>query len=304
MAKVIKYRKQKPSITLLIGAPRSVAEVAQILESKGEQFYILDRSIEDFELQEMEEDMTRMMTEMMGLPSPKSQNENDIHPLYEPYANRVIFGIDDIDEGVDISCILDLSILTAMMKIDAIHAFAEEFPSALVLSSTLCCTATDLNAMLPLASQVVGFAGLPGWTSRTTIEIAPSLRTRDITHKRAVEYFANLGFATEIVEDRVALVAPRILAMLINEAAFAVMENVATPQDIDNAMKLGVNYPQGLLEWADKIGIDIVLMILDSLYDEYKQERYRPCVLLRQYMRAGWLGQETGRGFYNYMPTN
>jgi 3-hydroxybutyryl-CoA dehydrogenase len=92
----------------------------------------------------------------------------------------------------------------------------------------------------------------------------------------------------------------RVLAMLINEAAFAVMEGLAAPADIDKAMMLGVNYPKGLLAWADEIGIGVVTLILDGLYREYQQERYRPCVQLKQMMRAGWTGKAAGRGFYTY----
>ena len=136
------------------------------------------------------------------------------------------------------------------------------------------------------------------------IEVAPSLRTREITHVKARTYFEQMGFAVELVEDRVALVFPRMIAMLINEAAFAVMENVAQPADIDTAMKLGVNYPQGLLSWADTIGLDVIVAILDALHREYGEARYRCCTLLRQYVRAGWLGKRTGRGFFQYLPRN
>jgi 3-hydroxybutyryl-CoA dehydrogenase len=118
--------------------------------------------------------------------------------------------------------------------------------------------------------------------------------------QHAETFFHALGLQTERVEDRVGLVHMRILATLINEAAFAVMEGVATPADIDMAMKLGTGYPKGLLAWADEIGIPIVTIILDALYREYQQERYRPCVLLKQYMRAGWTGKAAGRGFYTY----
>ncbi|MEP7220753.1 MAG: 3-hydroxyacyl-CoA dehydrogenase family protein, partial [Bacteroidota bacterium] len=95
------------------------------------------------------------------------------------------------------------------------------------------------------------------------------------------------GAELEIVVDRVGLVSARTMAMIINEGMFAMMEGVATPSDIDVAMKLGTNYPEGPLAWADRIGADIILHILDALLDEYREERYRPCVLLRQLVRAG-----------------
>lgn len=141
---------------------------------------------------------------------------------------------------------------------------------------------------------------MPGWTSLGRIEIAPALQTSQDATDRARTIFALLGIDTELVEDRVGLIIPRMLVTLINEAAFAAMEHIATPDDIDRAVLLGVNYPHGLLEWADMLGLDCVLRTLDALFEEYREPRYRACPLLRQYVRAGWNGKESGKGFFDY----
>jgi 3-hydroxybutyryl-CoA dehydrogenase len=301
--------KKKPLPTkrikkiLLLGEPRFVAEIAQLLTVQSRPFYILNRDIADYEMEQMEEDMTAMMKEMMGI-NDSSSDDRPIHPYFEPYEEHIINSVFDLPENEEIEVVIESSNETTSVKLQPLQDIAEEFPGALILVSTLTCSATEINALLPLASQVIGFNGLPGWSGRQVVELAPSLRTRDISKTRAKDFFESLGYITEFVEDRVGLVQPRILAMLINEAAFAVMENVATPADIDTAMKLGVNYPKGLLEWADEIGIDTIVLILEALYSEYKQERYRPCVLLKQYMRAGWIGRETGKGFYSYLAQN
>jgi 3-hydroxybutyryl-CoA dehydrogenase len=96
------------------------------------------------------------------------------------------------------------------------------------------------------------------------------------------------------------LILPRIVCCLVNEAAYALMENVAQPRDIDAAMKLGTNYPYGPLEWGDLIGLDVVLAVLRGLYDEFGDDRYRPAPLLKQMVRAGRLAKKSDRGFYNY----
>lgn len=287
-----------------MGEPRIVAECARFLETQMRPYYILNKPFDPFDSDQLEENVDRLMNAMSGYDEVPEYSEDDILEHYIPHAANVIFSIEDIPETDDVEAILDLSIATAEQKISMVQEIAEEYPGAIIYSSTLTCTATEINAMLPLSAQVVGFNGMPGFSQRKSIEIAPSLRTRDITHTRAKEFFTSLGLETEMVQDRVGLVMFRILAMLINEAAFAVMENVASPQDIDTAMKLGVNYPKGLLEWADEIGIDVVLSVLDALYAEYKQERYRACVLLKNYVHAGWLGKENGQGFYSYMPVN
>ena len=113
-------------------------------------------------------------------------------------------------------------------------------------------------------------------------------------------FFQSLGKEVEVVQDEVGLVYPRILSLIINEAAFAVTEKVANVQDIDVAMKKGVNYPKGPLEWAEKIGIEDVLAVLVGLYRQFGEERYRPCPLIRKLVQARWVGEESGKGFYYY----
>ena len=95
-------------------------------------------------------------------------------------------------------------------------------------------------------------------------------------------------------------IANRILLPMINEAVFCVYQNVGKPEDIDTVMKLGMNHPMGPLALADLIGLDTCLAIMETLYDGFKDSKYRPCPLLRKYVEAGWLGRKTGKGFYDY----
>ncbi len=196
--------------------------------------------------------------------------------------------------------IIDPCLAPTAQRLEAAHRLRQQFPAAVWLRSGLTETATACAHALDYA-EVVAFNGMPGlFRQLDTLEIAPALTASDETRQRAEAFFSSLGFRPEVVEDRIGLVIPRILAMLINEGAFAVLERVAEPQDIDTAMRLATNYPRGILEWADDIGLDTVVAILDALYAEYHQERYRACVLLRQYLRAHRLGRHTGRGFYPY----
>lgn len=155
--------------------------------------------------------------------------------------------------------------------------------------NTLFLTATEVSAFIGGRPSVVGISYVPGLTNtEAAIEAAPALQTSPEITAHALELLGTLFPGTvERVEDRIALVTARILAMIANEAAFALMEGVASVEDIDTAMKLGTNYPKGPLAWVDAIGADVIVGILQALFEEYGEERYRPCVLLKQYARAG-----------------
>jgi 3-hydroxybutyryl-CoA dehydrogenase len=116
----------------------------------------------------------------------------------------------------------------------------------------------------------------------------------------AERFFRALGKETITVKDAPGLTFPRILSLIINEAARALDEEVATAEEIDIAMRLGVNYPSGPLRWADQIGLDEVLAVLEGLHRETGDDRYRPAPLLEKMVLAGWLGEQSGRGFYSY----
>ena len=129
------------------------------------------------------------------------------------------------------------------------------------------------------------------------VELTRGVHTSPAAAERTERFFATLGKHVEWVGDAPGLVLGRIVCQLVNEAAFALQEGVGSAQDIDAGMQLGLNYPRGPLAWADAIGLDQVLAVLDGLADEYREERYRAAPLLRRHVLAGRLGQQTGAGF-------
>lgn len=132
------------------------------------------------------------------------------------------------------------------------------------------------------------------------VEIIKSLTTSDQTVQKAKEFALSLGKDPVITKDRPGFIVNRILLPMLNEAVFALEEGMGTAQDIDKAMKLGTNHPMGPLELIDLIGLDVILDILDVLFEEFKDPKYRACPLLRQMVRAGYLGRKSGRGFHDY----
>lgn len=171
---------------------------------------------------------------------------------------------------------------------------------ALLLTSALATSVTQAAAWVPNPERVVGFGVVPPLRRDGIVEIARGLLTSDTAVERAVALCADLSQEAVMVADGPGLVRARTVCCLINEAASALMEGVATARDVDKAMKLGTNYPYGPLEWADYIGLDTVLGVLTGLFNEWGEDRYRPSPLLRRMVQARQLGRKTGQGFYHY----
>ena len=132
------------------------------------------------------------------------------------------------------------------------------------------------------------------------VEIVPGLQTAPETIATAEALAKSLDKTALRVNDFPGFVSNRILMPMINEAIYAVMEGVATPEAVDGVMKLGMNHPMGPLELADFIGLDVCLDIMSVLHQGFHDSKYRPCPLLEKMVHAGWLGRKTGRGFYEY----
>ena len=132
------------------------------------------------------------------------------------------------------------------------------------------------------------------------VEVIRGAATSDETFASVIALAEAIGKTPVEVKEAPGFVVNRILIPMINEAAFILQEGVSTAEDIDTAMKLGANHPMGPLELGDLIGLDVCLAIMDVLYNETGDSKYRACTLLRKYVRAGWLGRKSGRGFHNY----
>ncbi len=132
------------------------------------------------------------------------------------------------------------------------------------------------------------------------VEVIPGIATSEETFKTTWALAEKFGKTPAKSNDFPGFIANRILMPMINEAVYCLYHNVGTREDIDTVMKLGMNHPMGPLTLADLIGLDTCLAIMETLYDGFKDSKYRPCPLLRKYVEAGWLGRKTGKGFYEY----
>jgi 3-hydroxybutyryl-CoA dehydrogenase len=163
----------------------------------------------------------------------------------------------------------------------------------------ICCAAGSLG-MLDPGGAAVGFHALPPLAETSLVELTRGPDTAESAATAAERFFASLGKYTAWVADAPGLVLGRIVCQVVNEAAFALAQGVGSAADVDAGMVHGLNYPRGILGWADAIGLDHVLFVLDGLYEERREERYRASPLLRSLAMSGRLGRQTGGGFFAY----
>jgi 3-hydroxybutyryl-CoA dehydrogenase len=163
----------------------------------------------------------------------------------------------------------------------------------------ICCAGGSL-AMLDPGGSAVGFHALPPLEETSLVELTHGADTATSAAAAAERFFATLGKHTAWVGDAPGLVLGRIVCQVVNEAAFAVAQGVGSAEDVDAGMVHGLNYPRGILEWADAIGLDHILTVIDGLYEERREERYRAAPLLRSLAMSGRLGRQTGEGFFAY----
>ncbi|MBM2810214.1 MAG: 3-hydroxyacyl-CoA dehydrogenase [Chloroflexi bacterium] len=173
-------------------------------------------------------------------------------------------------------------------------------PGVPIAALALTVSTTEISSWCAGPGRVCGFGYLPPLDDARIIEVAPGLQTGGAAWTAVEGLAAALDRETVTVGDNAGLVATRIVALITNEAAFALSESVATAGDIDLAVRLGVNYPHGPLEWADLIGIDVIYQVIEGLHREFGEDRYRPAPILRKMTLAGWTGRKAGRGFFTY----
>jgi 3-hydroxybutyryl-CoA dehydrogenase len=176
-------------------------------------------------------------------------------------------------------------------------------PSTILASNTSSISITKLGAAADRPDRTVGLHFMNPAPVMRLVEVVRGMDTSERTVGLMLELVRNLGKVPVVCKDVPGFIVNRILMPMINEAIFALEENVASAEAIDLAMATGTNHPVGPLALADRIGLDTVLAICEVLHQDLGEPKFRPCPLLRRYVEAGWLGKKSGRGFYVYDET-
>jgi 3-hydroxybutyryl-CoA dehydrogenase len=179
-----------------------------------------------------------------------------------------------------------------------LDSFCKE--GAILATNTSSISVTQIASIVKCPEKVIGMHFMNPVPMMKLVEVVRGVATSDETYNAVMELATKLGKTPVGVNDYPGFVANRLLMPMINEACYALMEGVATKESIDTVMKLGMAHPMGPLTLADLIGLDVCLAIMEVLYEGFADSKYRPCPLLRNMVKAGYLGRKTKRGFYEY----
>lgn len=201
--------------------------------------------------------------------------------------------------GVDL--VIEAAVENMDIKTNIFKQLDEITPEHVILASnTSSLPITEIGAATNRPEKVIGMHFMNPVPVMKLVEIIRGLATADEVYETIEDITKKLSKVPVEVNDFPGFVANRILMPMINEAIYTLYEGVATKEAIDEVMKLGMNHPMGPLTLADFIGLDTCLYIMETLHEGFGDDKYRPCPLLRKYVKAGWLGKKSGRGFYEY----
>lgn len=207
----------------------------------------------------------------------------------------------DLKDAHDVDIVIEAAVENMEIKSTIFKTLDEVAPKhAILASNTSSLPITEIAAATNRPEQVIGMHFMNPVPVMKLVEIIRGLATTDEVYQAVEDMTVKLSKTPVEVNDFPGFVSNRILMPMINEAIFTLQEGVATKEAIDEVMKLGMNHPMGPLQLADFIGLDTCLYIMEVLHEGFGDSKYRPSPLLRQYVKAGWLGKKSGRGFYEY----
>lgn len=276
---------------LVIGAGQMGGGIAQVMATAGITTYLNDVNI----------DIVNKRIEFIEKLLTKDVSKNKITEEKKAEVLKNLIPSDSLNDASD--CDLVVEAIVENMKVkESVFGQLDEItkPSCILATNTSSLPITEIAAATKRADKVIGMHFMNPVPVMKLVEIIRGIATTDETYAAIKELSIKVGKSPVEVRDVPGFVSNRVLQMMINEAVYCLYEGVASVEDIDTVMKLGMNHPMGPLQLADFIGLDTVLSIMEIMHEGYGDSKYRPCPLLRSYVKAGWLGKKSGKGFYEY----
>ncbi|MFZ7104562.1 MAG: 3-hydroxybutyryl-CoA dehydrogenase [Peptococcaceae bacterium] len=276
---------------LVIGAGTMGSGIAQVAAQAGYHVFLND--VNDAYVQKgiakIEKNLSKLVSKGRLEEAGKNAVLSKITPLTE------------IAEARNVELVIEAVIENMELKKELLKKIAGILsPETIFASNTSALSITELAAEWPNPERFIGMHFFNPVPVMKLVEIIKGAQTSDETFGKAREFVEKIGKTGVAATEAPGFIVNRMLVPLINEGVFILAEGTASPEDIDTAMKLGANHPIGPLALADMIGLDVCLAVMETLYEEFADSKYRPCPLLRKMVKAGYLGCKTGRGFFSY----
>jgi 3-hydroxybutyryl-CoA dehydrogenase len=275
----------------VIGAGQMGAGIAHVCALAGYEVYLNDLTREriDQSLKVIDKNMQRQVSRGIVGENDKAEAFARIHPA------------DSLARIGDTDLAIETATENEAVKKQIFAALAPHLHERTMLASnTSSISITRLASSTDRPERFIGLHFMNPVPVMKLVEIIRGIATGAETYEIALAFTKSLGKVTANAEDFPAFIVNRILVPMINEAIYTLYEGVGTVDSIDIGLRLGANHPMGPLELGDFIGLDVVLSIMNVLYEGLADSKYRPCPLLVKYVEAGWLGRKAGRGFYDY----
>lgn len=276
---------------MVIGAGQMGAGIAQVCAMNG-----YDVTLHDLKEEYVEKGLIGIEKQLQRQVDKERISESDMGRFL-----RQIHSSTKISSAENQDIIIEAAVENMDIKKSIFGQLDEFAPAhAILATNTSSMPITEIAAETKRPEKVIGMHFMNPVPIMKLVEVIRGLATSDETFQTVKKMTESLKKSAVEVNDYPGFVANRILMPMINEAIYTVFEGVATAEDVDEVMKLGMNHPMGPLTLADFIGLDTCLYIMETLHEGFGDDKYRPCPLLRKYVKAGWLGKKSGRGFYNY----
>jgi 3-hydroxybutyryl-CoA dehydrogenase len=276
---------------MVIGAGQMGAGIAQVLASASYNVVLYD-----LDTQALQKGISKIETSLKKAVQKEKIKECEM--------NETLARIQDttnLSNGDDADIVIEAIVENLEVKKEVFKKLDQIVKKeAILASNTSALSITELGSVTKRPEKVIGMHFMNPVPVMKLVEVIRGLSTSEETYKEIKSITESLGKVPVLVNDFPGFVSNRILMPMINEAIYALYEGIASKEAIDEVMKLGMNHPMGPLQLADFIGLDTCLFIMEVLHEGFGDDKYRPCPLLKQYVKGGYLGHKVKRGFYEY----